>query len=342
MLEIIGLGSEAEQVYEVLLDARPATTAELAAATGLTRPAVRAALQLLHSHGLVARAPGPPNSHVAVDPAIALDVLLLRREEQLRKARARAQEVGERFRQAAAGRNPAETVEVITGRGTTVQRLVQIQHSARHELRCFDKPPYHLGLAKVNEAELDLLRRGGRARGLYEAAAIAMPSRREHLEIYLAAGEQARVLPSLPTKLIVVDDRLAAVPLHADSTDTPPPSFVIVHPSALLDALCDLFETLWRLAPPLTLDGVPADPAQPGPDPLERQILGLMNAGLPDEAIARHLGLSHRTLQRRIRDLMQRLDAHTRYQLGVQAVVRKWAPPTTPHEGGQPPETRAP
>jgi DNA-binding CsgD family transcriptional regulator/predicted transcriptional regulator len=341
MLQIIGLDGEAEQVYNVLLDARPATGREVAAATGLTPAVVQAALRLLHSHGLVDEASGRPHAYVAVDPAIALDVLLLKHEEQLRRARARAQEVGERFHQAVAGRDPAETVEVITGREATVQRLRQIQYSARHELRCFDKPPYHLGLDSLNQAELDLLHRGGRARGVYEAAAVAVPGRRAQLAAYLAAGEQARVLPRLPTKLIVVDDRLAAVPLDGDDVDTAPAVFVIVHRSALLDALCELFEALWRLARPLDIDGRTGlarhagldegagagEPARLGPDSLEREILELMDAGMPDAAIARRLGLSHRTLQRRIRGLMERFNAQTRYQLGVQAQLSRLAAP---------------
>ena len=341
MLQIIGLDGEAERVYNVLLSARPATDREVAAATGLSPSVVRAALRLLHSHGLVGPASGQPDAYVAVDPAIALDVLLLNQEERLRKARARAQEAGERFRQAVAGRDPAETVEVITGREATVQRLRQIQYSARHELRCFDKPPYHLGLDSLNQAELDLLHRGGRARGVYEAASIAVPGRRAQLEAYLAAGEQARVLPRLPTKLIVVDDRLAAVPLDGDDVDTAPAVFVIVHRSALLDALCELFETLWRLARPFDVGagsaadiGVAGESARPEPDSLEREILVLMDTGMPDAAIARRLGLSQRTLQRRIRALMERLNAQTRYQLGVQAHLRRPPPPATRRAAG--------
>src|ERR687896_396736 len=109
MLQIIGLDGEAERVYNVLLSARPATDREIAAATGLSPSVVRAALRLLHSHGLVGPASGQPDAYVAVDPAIALDVLLLNQEERLRKARARAQEAGERFRQAALPPRPGQS-----------------------------------------------------------------------------------------------------------------------------------------------------------------------------------------------------------------------------------------
>ena len=52
-------------------------------------------------------------------------------------------------------------------------------------------------------------------------------------------------------------------------------------------------------------------------DDLDMQILRLMRSGLPDQAIAQHLGLGHRTVQRRITRLMNQLDARGRFALGL-------------------------
>ncbi|HZB28525.1 MAG TPA: helix-turn-helix domain-containing protein [Streptosporangiaceae bacterium] len=338
MLEVIGLDAEVEQVYEVLLNSRPATVDELAAATGLAPSTVRTALRALSDRGLVNAAPDGSAGYVAVDPALVLDMLLLRREEELRKARVLAAEISERFRQAVAGRDPAEMVEVVTGTETIVERYDQVLRTARRELRFLDKPPYHPGYQFRHEPDAEFLRGGGVARVLYETAAVDDPHRLPALEASLAAGERARVLPGLPTKLVLVDDRAGIVPLRITG-NIPSGSYLIVHRSALLDALGALFETLWGIALPLTLGGGVPPPAGAGPgwpDPLERRILGLMNAGLRDEAIARHLNLSHRTLQRRIRGIMERLDAHTRYQLGARAAARGWA------EDGRSASTRSP
>jgi DNA-binding NarL/FixJ family response regulator len=45
----------------------------------------------------------------------------------------------------------------------------------------------------------------------------------------------------------------------------------------------------------------------------------LLAAGLKDEAIARQLGVSLRTIHRRTGDLLDRLGARTRFQAGMQA-----------------------
>ena len=61
---------------------------------------------------------------------------------------------------------------------------------------------------------------------------------------------------------------------------------------------------------------------QTAPDDLseaDRQVLALLATGLTDERIAAHLGLGLRTVQRRVRGLMDRLGAGNRFQAGLQA-----------------------
>jgi DNA-binding NarL/FixJ family response regulator len=52
--------------------------------------------------------------------------------------------------------------------------------------------------------------------------------------------------------------------------------------------------------------------------PDETRLIRLLAAGLGDDAIRRALGVSPSTVHRRIRDLMHRLGATTRFQAGLQ------------------------
>lgn len=56
----------------------------------------------------------------------------------------------------------------------------------------------------------------------------------------------------------------------------------------------------------------------------DRRLLTLLSAGLTDHAIARDLGVSERTVRRRITRLQAVLGGRTRFQLGVQAARRGW------------------
>lgn len=331
-LDLVGLDAVAETVYEALLACGPTGLPELVEFTGLPRWRVRGALDRLEATGLVGRS-GVDARFMAGDPAIALDVLLLGQVDRLNRARARARELTERFQREITRQDPTELVEVVTGSDAIRQRTNQVQRSARRSLRILDKPPYAGDIDSANEAELALLRRGGEARLIYDRSALDAPGRLTLVEREVAAGERARTLPNLPTKLLIVDDRLAVVPLQAAPSRIE--SGVIVHPSALFEALSGLFDSLWALSLPLDLaTGARPDPE---PSPEDRRLLALLTAGLADEAISRQLGISYRTLQRRIHALMDRLNVQTRFQLGVQATRRSWiSDQPAPEVRGQP------
>ncbi|GAA2825395.1 hypothetical protein [Kribbella solani] len=139
----------------------------------------------------------------------------------------------------------------------------------------------------------------------YRAPASLLPECRtvyEHGVLDAQDNETARVLPALPINLYVADDRLALVLLNDRSA-------VLVQPCGLFDAYVELFEALWERALPVKADGA-------------ETLVALLLAGLTDEALARQLGVSSRTAQRKIAALMQELGARTRFQAGAQTAMR--------------------
>ncbi|GGX25156.1 hypothetical protein [Streptomyces chryseus] len=132
-------------------------------------------------------------------------------------------------------------------------------------------------------------------------------------------------------KLVLADADLGLVPLAV--TPAGEPGAVLLHRSGLLDALDALFETVGRAAHPLELPGT-AEGAEPtveldaqGPTDLDRSILALLLAGVTDLTTTTQLGLSPRTLHRRLRRLMDIAGVRTRMQLGGHAVRHGWVEP---------------
>ncbi|MEV5574774.1 LuxR C-terminal-related transcriptional regulator [Spirillospora sp. NPDC052269] len=111
----------------------------------------------------------------------------------------------------------------------------------------------------------------------------------------------------IPLKLAIADGATAILPFSSDEREMVDSAFVI-HAGNLLDALVRLFELLWPSSIPLPGQDAPVE------TDLDRQLLTLLAAGLKDDAAARQLGISVRTLNRRVSDLMQRLGARTRFQ----------------------------
>ena len=179
----------------------------------------------------------------------------------------------------------------------------------------------HLQHEKISE-EFDALARGVRYRAIYERAMLLEPGALAVVERGVRAGEQARVLDRLPVRLAVVDGRTAVCPLVPDR-DGGEPTAAVIGRSQLLDALLALFESHWLMATPL---GTPADRAGTGyqPDGDEARLLSLFVAGVPDKSIASQLGVSRRTVQRRLADLMAAAGVDTRPGLAFQAARRGW------------------
>src|SRR5262249_9220619 len=134
----------------------------------------------------------------------------------------------------------------------------------------------------------------------------------------IAAGEEARVVGEVPLKLLLIDDRYALLPARAGHLLTE--GMLVVRGGGLLTALSALFETVWAAALPLGLD---PDAPSPRPGLDDDTIIALLGSGLGDQAIAHHLGVGLRTVQRRIHDIMQRLNAVTRFQAGLFAAQRR-------------------
>jgi DNA-binding NarL/FixJ family response regulator len=180
-------------------------------------------------------------------------------------------------------------------------------------MRMLDRPPY--ALAATNPVEPSALRRGVRWRAVYAPEALELPGALDEIHHLVSLGEQARVAGGIPVKLAIADNEAALVSVSLKQATV---AAALVSSSTLLDALIQLFEFTWEHAAPL--GGDLESPV--GED--DRKLLALLLAGLKDDAIARQLGLSTRTMRRRMKHLLDQLGADNRFQAGAQAARRSW------------------
>jgi DNA-binding CsgD family transcriptional regulator len=316
---LLGVDEHAADCYRYLLGAGPSTVVGLADEVGLAVDQARAAVSTLLTAGLVG-ADGVDGAEVVpVPPEAGLQILSRQREAELEQARVATLNAYDTFRRTLSTQHIGDLVEVVTG-AAIPQRVRQLERSARTEIRRFDSPPY-FAISQVNELELAHLAAGDVTyRVVYARAAIEDPGRYEsNILPCVAAGEQARVSPEVPVKLTLIDDQTATVSLPLAQTEVNT-SLLVVRPGPLLVALAGLFDSVWRLAAPLH-DGTRA----PSPvQPVEQRLLSLLLAGASDDAIARRLGISRRTMFRHLQRLMAHAGATTRFQLAAHAVRHGW------------------
>jgi DNA-binding CsgD family transcriptional regulator len=315
LLASVGVAELDELVYRNLLT-RPGTSqAELAALLAQGGARIGAALRRLEQRGLVSHVGGRPKRFVPTMPEVAVESLVNSRQQELLQARAAVLELSAEYR---AGRqdDPGELVEILTGEVAVARRFDEVQSSCTSELMLFDRPPY--AAPPDNPLQRTVLGRGVRWRTIYAPESLEGDGRRAHVHDMIAAGEEARLLPGLPMKLVIVDRRVALLPLTLENGLQ---QSAVIHRSTLLDAMVTLFEVFWERALPVNAaSAIPSGPLTEN----DLRLLSLMVTGAKDETIARDLGIGVRTLRRRMQRLLQLLDADTRFQAGVQAARRCW------------------
>jgi sugar-specific transcriptional regulator TrmB/DNA-binding CsgD family transcriptional regulator len=320
VLDGVGLGEAEERAYRLLLRVPSLTAREIAAELEAPSGASRRAADALVEIGLADADEGTPSRYTAVDPRIAIPALVRMRQAELARTSAALPSYAAEYQERMLRTEPQRLVEVLDGPGAISERVATLMRSAEEEVLAFDEPPYVSGTNAPNTDEHDLLARGVRVRAIYASEALNLDGKADDIRDLSGRGEQARVVPYVPLKMVLVDRRAAVIPLtaRAESVRT---TAVVVWQSRLCDALIELFEATWERATPVFSHLVGGDAEMEATD---RELLSLLNAGMKDETIARQLGLSERTIRRRVADLLSELGATSRFQAGARAAERGW------------------
>ena len=284
MLGAIGLDGTHESAYRALVSVGAADVPDLARRLALGEHDTVRALRRLERHGLVAQSSGRPGRWVAAPPGVALGALLTQQRHELEKAELAAALLAEEYRAAAAEPAVHDLVEVVTGAAAVAQRFLQLQLGATEEVCALVTGTPVAVTGGENDAEERATARGVRYRVVLERAVLDQPDGMAELTAALGRDEQVRVMDRVPTKLVVADRSLALVPLTGRS----------------------------------------AEQAPDGPDATDLEILSLLLAGMTDASAAKQLDLGLRTVQRRVKGLMELAGVTTRLQLGWHAYERGW------------------
>lgn len=317
ILEAVGLTALEERTYLLLLDQPGLTATEIAELIGQPERLAAACLSELEARGVVGRLPDGPG-YLPSPPEGAIAELIARKHDELRLAEGSIARLVRRAREGVARRgHRGMIVETITGEDALAERLDQLQRAAVEQIcgLITTTCPY-----LTSHRTFDQSRSGSvSVRMVYDRRTLESPDLFEMARRQAASGGLVRVASSLPVTLVVFDRRVALVPEFDDVQGA-----LLVGKSALLDALLAAFEAIWDRSAPLGY--VSTERSANGPDaPEQQELLALLAAGFKDGAIARRLGLSDRTLDRRLHTLMKSLEAGTRFQAGWVAAHRAGA-----------------
>ncbi|MER5637891.1 helix-turn-helix transcriptional regulator [Kitasatospora sp. NPDC002227] len=326
MLETLGLDSQAEAVYRAMLAHPELGVADLAESTGLPPAAVRAALNDLADLALLRPSTGSDGRLRPVSPDVGLATLLAAAEAEAAAKQAQLEATRAAIAAIAAEhdrrRDDGDTSATrrLVGLDAVRDRLAQLQLRTESECLSLNPGTAHTPDARdaakpVNQQALE---RGVAIRAICRESVRNDPDAFAYARWLTGLGGQMRTVPTVPMPLVIIDRRLAILPIDPSA---PGDGALEVDSPGMIAAVCALFDQLWSVGSPFG-EAAPTD--RYGCTPQEQALLEIIAAGHTDDVAARKLGLSLRTVRRMMASLMLRLNASSRFQAGLNAARLGW------------------
>ncbi len=317
-LRALGVDEDAERLYRQVLRDPPAALEAHTSALGWLPGEGRPAYRKLVEAGLVAMSSS--GALVPEAPEVAIGRLVERETARLESRRRQLDDLQAVIVDLANERHgPPPGGEVVAlevvPRDRTPGALESAIKSTTGEIR-------HVNMSTTTTPAMDntLVRwaqgqiaRGRPLRTLYPASLVS--SGNMHDEVWLRnwadVGEQQRMLDDVPHAFTVFGDELV---LTCTQWGAITDDLVAIRSPMLIQAFSSIFDASWRAGLPV--------PHSIVRDVGNDRLVAMLAAGHKDEAIARYLGVSLRTVRRRVSLLMEEYGAQTRFQLGIAAQRR--------------------
>jgi len=324
MFEPLGLTSTDLAVYRVMLADPELDLPGVANELEASDADVTRSMENLEDKGFVRRSHASPEKFRAQPPQVAFERLLSEQEKELHRSQERlsawrieASRLTHELSRSSSTTSYGE-FERLVEMDDVVGRLRQLARSVRVRVDSVlpSVPSRHaLGQAKVDDGEM--LDRGVAIRAIYPSEARQNDDALEFAQWFTERGGQVKTAIDLPPRFVIYDGDVAL--FRSDPPHGGHGSILINTPGAVM-ILQAYFDLLWHTGEYLI------DPATEGEclRAEERELLRLLAHGYKDEAIARAMGISIRTLRRMVNALTSRTGAGSRFELGVQAVKRGW------------------
>ena len=243
----LGLTSYEAKAYLALIRRDSYTAAQVARQSGLPRQRIYDVLGSLVQKGLASSRPGSVVKYAATAPDLALDRLIEAHRQELsdmeREARAMVSKMTPAYEAGQSHTDPLEYIEVLRDRRAINERFAELQASVKREILVFTKPPY--ATPPQENVEGLQVTRTHEARSIYEYSVFDDPAAVEGIRRFIEAGEQARVVPELPLKLVIIDETIVMFGMQDPVAGSSDLTIVVVEHPSLAIALKVAFDATW-------------------------------------------------------------------------------------------------
>lgn len=309
-LGALGITLLEERVYRVLL-VQSMGVPQVAQELSISQELAEELLGSIQAKGLATHSLTTPRSYIAAPPEFTIKSLIKHRQAMAERANEVIPELKDLAGRATRRQGQDQILELITNHANMRLVLQRIYGSVRSEILAFQRLP----LVAPEIREQNPLASSVRVRTITDGALLEAPGMFNMLCEDIARGEDARMYSTLPFKMMIVDRNVGLLRLASDLDELT----LLVHRSAMLEALCMLFDLTWDRAmpiPPTKLDARQPPQAKSRSTSTTDALISMLAAGLNDKAMVNELQVSPATLNRRIGELMKAHGTRSRFQLG--------------------------
>jgi DNA-binding NarL/FixJ family response regulator len=309
----------AARVYAYAATASTFHPHQLTDSLGLTLAELRRATDQLLALGLVRAAPGRDGEMSCVSPDSAADLLLAPLEDEIRersslaiRIRAGLQALVPEYEAGLAARRRSQAVELIAGLDAVRKVMADLARKCVSSL-ITSQPGGGRSVEVLEEAvgrDEAMLRRGVRMRTIYQHTARYDAPTASYVERVSTLGAEVRTLGDSLMRMIVFDKEVGIIEVRSH-----PHSALLIREPNVLDFMVAAFDRAWISAMPFPASAARNDVKQVSNE-ISRLIISLLAEGSNDKAIARRLGMSERTCQRYVRQILDQTGARTRFEAG--------------------------
>jgi len=244
----LGLTSYEAKAYLTLIRRDSFTAAQVARQSGLPRQRIYDVLGSLVQKGLAVARPGTVVKYAATAPEVAIDLLLTSHRDELsrmeRDARGMVKDLKPAFEAGQAHTDPLEYIEVLRDRRAINERFAELQSAVKKEILVFTKPPYATP-PQENVEGLEVIETHD-ARSLYEFSVFDEPAVMRGVQRFVEAGEDARFVPELPLKLVIIDETIVMFGMEDPVAGSSDLTIVVVEHRSLAKVLKTAFNAIWE------------------------------------------------------------------------------------------------
>ncbi len=250
----LGLTSYEAKAYLTLILRDSFSAAQVARQSGLPRQRIYDVLGSLVQKGLAVARPGRVVKYAATPPERAIELLLAAHRDQLsrmeRDAALMVSDLKPAFEAGQKHTDPLEYIEVLRDKRAINERFAELQAQVKSEILVFTKPPYATP-PQENVEGLEVIR-SHEARSLYEFSVFDDPEVARGVQRFVESGEDARFVPSLPLKLVIIDETIVMFGMEDPVAGSSELTIVVVEHHSLARVLKTAYEAIWATG--LTFD----------------------------------------------------------------------------------------